>query len=916
MSLTTSCFWGPKMQTVDFAGTVLSILKHLDGRLSDLRSLSAFTNQNLFLGDVSTEFHLSHVTHRAYFYDTLSHEEARIKAELTSLLYIIGCFRDPTATISVHRIDAGIRAYIVGLRECVSAFSVVSVITVPLFMEPYIYLAILFNRRFQERPHRVITPLLILSQVIIAQGCILTTLRSFVHYVSLSKKDRKRADSDMLFFVEELYTSFTHQVLAYAGDEVFKFLPREADISGKTVPIRVFVAYILSAQQKARPCDTSQTHHVAFASKLATTFKPKGGTKAARRAKDNPPPNSKQESVLGGSILSADLSLPMNKKADAGTLLSRGDLDQAHGGTAEALTSKEIGFTILEDSDTDARSATPLLLSSVVESPSIVDFLCNSSLLHTNKLDALNVSNLQSMNSAANSPRVRFLKFSSDVNVLGRSSAVVGSKLARSSLRMKHQNKSLSVLSSASEDMSLTGLLPSQQLFRESGLLAADAPEKVLSSAESSNRVVKLRQTKPSTTSQQPGRPPRPETISLLNQQRKRRLADSMPMKNTKTFVQRKILRLYPEPPDMSSLLCFASLDPPLAINVQESFPVGTGPANLIFTDISIDNTSIQTFDMLFLRFFPPIRKQIARHSAEKSSLQAGRRSKVSQFKGSTSSLRDSTRLLHLVSSQTTTHSIASTLQTRNSPTSSRIGRPFSSANRFPFYMDLIQEPRVAPRLGSDTKQNIEQKDDTLSISLLAAELKWHTERWTGLASSDPSDLQLLCLDQTFETSVRGVMDQMVNETNVYRKRIINWGEECVRMAGQEKVPADWAPMLAEDGIHTRYLNCTTGRIYEKHPEIARLQKIIEAEHQKLDSMIKFRRESNVLYSHEVMKRLTGTGLFSAQINKNMSHFLDAVSSYFGEQIVAATQIINQWAPVYFTSEIHEKHLDFDHLTD
>lgn len=197
-------------------------------------------------------------------------------------------------------------------------------------------------------------------------------------------------------------------------------------------------------------------------------------------------------------------------------------------------------------------------------------------------------------------------------------------------------------------------------------------------------------------------------------------------------------------------------------------------------------------------------------------------------------------------------------------------------------------------------------KRPSLDVSLLAkAQVSWVQNRWINLASCDPSDLQLLCLEQTMASTIE---DSLVNkqvDTEQIRQSISSWGDKCIKIALKAPLPKTWTPILTQDGLYVRFLDNKTGIIFNINPEVKEIQKRIDYQYKLLEKYVRLHKNSEIMKDYELIKRFISTRFVSLDLCKNTSSLFKELVEEFSGLVTQIGNVITLWAPLYNTSDIN-----------
>lgn len=197
-------------------------------------------------------------------------------------------------------------------------------------------------------------------------------------------------------------------------------------------------------------------------------------------------------------------------------------------------------------------------------------------------------------------------------------------------------------------------------------------------------------------------------------------------------------------------------------------------------------------------------------------------------------------------------------------------------------------------------------KCPSLDVSLLAkAQVSWVQNRWINLASCDPSDLQLLCLEQTMASTIE---DSLVNkqvDTEQIRQSISSWGDKCIEIALKAPLPKTWTPILTQDGLYVRFLDNKTGIIFNINPEVKEIQKRIDFQYKLLEKYVRLHKNSEIMKDYELIRRFISMRFISLDLCKNTSNLFKELVEEFSSLVTQIGKVITLWAPLYNTSDIN-----------
>ena len=212
----------------------------------------------------------------------------------------------------------------------------------------------------------------------------------------------------------------------------------------------------------------------------------------------------------------------------------------------------------------------------------------------------------------------------------------------------------------------------------------------------------------------------------------------------------------------------------------------------------------------------------------------------------------------------------------------------------------------------------LSNKCPSLDVSLLAkAQVSWVQNRWINLASCDPSDLQLLCLEQTMASTIEDSLADKQLDTEQIRQSITVWGDKCIDIALKAPLPKTWTPILTQDGLYVRFLDNKTGTIFNINPEVKEIQTRIDTQYKLLEKYIQLHKNSEIMKDHKMVKRSISMKFISLDLCKNTSGLFKELAEEFNSLITRVGNIITQWAPLYNTSDINlTEHHNLDDRMD
>lgn len=200
----------------------------------------------------------------------------------------------------------------------------------------------------------------------------------------------------------------------------------------------------------------------------------------------------------------------------------------------------------------------------------------------------------------------------------------------------------------------------------------------------------------------------------------------------------------------------------------------------------------------------------------------------------------------------------------------------------------------------------LSHKRPSLDISLLAkAQVSWVQNRWINLASCDPSDLQLLCLEQTMMSTIEDSLENKQLDIEQIRQSITEWGDRCIQIALKAPLPKTWTPILTQDGLYVRFLDNKTGTIFNVNPEVKEIQKRIDIQYKLLEKCVRIHKNSEIMRDYELVKRFISTRFISTDLCKNTSTLFKDLVEELNGLTTQIGHIITLWAPLYNTSDIN-----------
>ncbi|KAH0575007.1 hypothetical protein SS50377_22626 [Spironucleus salmonicida] len=170
--------------------------------------------------------------------------------------------------------------------------------------------------------------------------------------------------------------------------------------------------------------------------------------------------------------------------------------------------------------------------------------------------------------------------------------------------------------------------------------------------------------------------------------------------------------------------------------------------------------------------------------------------------------------------------------------------------------------------------------------------------RWTALESGEIGSIAR-ALNCEFCAVQKGeALQHKRQNTQQQQQMLSDWGERVLQIASRRPIPERYAPILTSCGRFTRYLDITTGKTTNIHPEVVKAQAMISNQCMKLDKCIKIDPESSIFafetFLHEAgnliflqgMKNLKGVCLVDivSQIGSCSRAFGEQVARWRGDQ--------------------------------